>query len=486
MPISAKTLRNLVLCEHRVHLDVFGNEERRDPTHPFTELLWSLGNQVEEEAAQEGGDEALNLAIVPIEDRERLTHDAMERGESLIYHGRLSTDELVGEPDFLRKEGDGYAPLDIKSGVALDSAGKPKAHYAAQLAMYIDLLERHERAAGRYAYIIDKNGKEVRYDFETAKGPRTAQTLWDDYVALRDEAFGVVSGSIETSPALSSQCAQCHWRTFCRESLSKGEDMTLVPELSRSRRTALLAHVGTLRELAALNPFSLIDEKGKSTVKGVGADMLQRLVERARLIVEGGAAYAKQELQLPDTGVDIVLDIENDTFRGICYLHGVLVREEGQEPSYHGFFADEITERAERDAFASALELIRQFPNATIFTYSAHEKTWWSALQRRYPDLCTTDEIADFFGDRCVDLYYGAIAGKTVWPTTELNLKAVATHLGFRWSAEDPSGTMSLVWFDEYVGGVGDAKDRLVHYNEEDCRATLAVLDTLRTMEVAS
>ena len=486
MPISATTLRNLVLCEHRVYLDVFGEEEQRDPSHPFMELLWSLGNQFEDDTVREGDQGALNLAIALLEDREHLTHEAMERGEPLIYHGRLSTDELVGEPDFLRKEGDGYVPLDIKSGVALDSSGKPKAHYAAQLGMYVDLLEHHERSAGRFAYIIDRNGEEVRYEFDAPKGPRTPRTLWDDYIALRDYTLGIVSGNITTSPALSSQCAQCHWRTFCRTSMAKSEDMTLVPELSRSRRVALLDHVGTLRDLAALNPLSLIDQKGKSSIKGVGADMLQKFVERARLIVEGGRPYAKQKLELPDTGVDIVLDIENDTFRGICYLHGILVREQGSEPTYHAFFADETTGRSEREAFDSAVDLIREFSSATIFTYSAHEKTWWSTLQRRYPDVCTADEIEGVFGDRGVDLYYGAVASKTIWPTTELNLKALATHLGFQWTAADASGTTSLVWYDEYVCGDVDAKGRLLRYNEEDCRATLAVLDALRSMEVAS
>lgn len=40
----------------------------------------------------------------------------MERGESLIYGGRIRADDLLGEPDLLRLEGDGYVPGDIKLG----------------------------------------------------------------------------------------------------------------------------------------------------------------------------------------------------------------------------------------------------------------------------------------------------------------------------------------------------------------------------------
>jgi hypothetical protein len=63
-------------------------------------------------------------------------------------------DDLLGMPDLLRKEMGGYVPGDIKSGAGEegggeDSNGKPKLHYAVQLALYVDILERLGLAAGR-------------------------------------------------------------------------------------------------------------------------------------------------------------------------------------------------------------------------------------------------------------------------------------------------------------------------------------------------
>ena len=71
----------------------------------------------------------------------------MARGEPLIYGGRIRSDDLLGMPDLLRKETGGYVPGDIKSGRGKDSAddehdGKPKRHYAVQIALYVDILER--------------------------------------------------------------------------------------------------------------------------------------------------------------------------------------------------------------------------------------------------------------------------------------------------------------------------------------------------------
>jgi len=71
----------------------------------------------------------------------------LSRGDTLIYGGRISADGLLGEPDLLRWTQGGYVAGDIKSGAGVEGAsedtdGKPKKHYAVQLALYTDILER--------------------------------------------------------------------------------------------------------------------------------------------------------------------------------------------------------------------------------------------------------------------------------------------------------------------------------------------------------
>jgi hypothetical protein len=88
-------------------------------------------------------------------------------------------------PDVLRKEIGGYVPGDIKSGRGEegggedDGDGKPKLHYAVQLAIYVDILERIGFSAGRRGFIWDVFGDEVAYDFKQPQGPRKPETLWD-------------------------------------------------------------------------------------------------------------------------------------------------------------------------------------------------------------------------------------------------------------------------------------------------------------------
>jgi uncharacterized protein len=84
---------------------------------------------------------------------------------------------LLGDPDLLRREGDGYVAGDIKSGAGEESAGdderKPKKHYAVQLALYTDILEQLGKSPHRRAFVWDIHHEEVPYDFETPYGQRS-------------------------------------------------------------------------------------------------------------------------------------------------------------------------------------------------------------------------------------------------------------------------------------------------------------------------
>ena len=42
-----------------------------------------------------------------VDEKEQLTTNAVERCEPPIYGGRISTDDLLGDPDLLRRRGDG-------------------------------------------------------------------------------------------------------------------------------------------------------------------------------------------------------------------------------------------------------------------------------------------------------------------------------------------------------------------------------------------
>ena len=98
--ITASMLYDFVQCPHRVTMDLFEEFAKRDPINPFVQLLWEKGNAFEKEVMEELQVPFVNLRPFSDQEREQMTKEAMVRGNALIYGGRISADDLLGEPDF--------------------------------------------------------------------------------------------------------------------------------------------------------------------------------------------------------------------------------------------------------------------------------------------------------------------------------------------------------------------------------------------------
>jgi predicted RecB family nuclease len=208
--------------------------------------------------------------------------------EPLIYSGRISAEDLLGVPDLLRKETGGYVPGDIKSGAGEegggdDSDGKPKLHYAVQLALYVNVLERLKLSAGRRAFVWDIHSEEVPYDFTVPQGPKKPETLWDEYQLALAEARAILARQVTPMPAYASVCKLCHWYTFCVAQLTADDDLTLIPSLGRPVRDVMRETFPTIADLAAANPEGYINGK-KTIFRGVGPDRLRLFHARATML----------------------------------------------------------------------------------------------------------------------------------------------------------------------------------------------------------
>lgn len=491
MTITASMLYSYTTCPHRVHLDLFGDPADRDKISPFVEMLWERGHLFEEETIASLGVPFLNLRAEPRIYREQLTRRAMQRGERLIYGGRIAHGELLGEPDLLRRTDTGYEPGDIKSGtgaegITEDSEGKPKPHYAVQLALYADILLQKGLARSRHAFVWDVRGDEVGYELDQPRGPRVGATMWDEYIEILADVEEIVGGRTATRPALISACVLCHWRTHCRRQIVEADDLTLIPELGRSARDRFPLELATVAALAGA-PLNDLIMHGKSRIAGIGANTLQKY--RARAVLQkqrSPVPYFLEPVRLPQRPVELFFDVETDPFRGVCYLHGFVERSDHiiKDERYVAFLAEEPTEEAERDAFARAWAYVQTHPEAVVYYYSSYERTIWKQLAARYPGIATAEDVLALFKqERFIDLYTDVVRSRMIWPTVSLSLKVLASHLGFRWRDTDPSGAASIQWFHRWVKtGDPQIRQRILDYNEDDCRATRVLVDTLETL----
>lgn len=481
MTITASMLYNATKCPTRPLLDQFENPALRDTVSPFVNLLWERGALHEERVVLEMVPKPLNLldAAWTHEEREQRTHKAMRESVPLIYGGRITTDDLVGEPDLLRWVDGGYIPVDIKSGNAFESGndGKPKLHYAVQLALYVDILEGLGVSAGRRGEIIDINSSTESYDLTAQKGIRDQTTWWDEYISLRDEVRAQVQGQLVPPPALCADCKLCVWQTRCKAALEASDDLSLIAMLGRAKRDALQVAFPSVRALATGAIESHLLKGNKTSFPGIGGGTLIDFKARARLLHERGAPYLKSPVDFPIVAREIYFDIEADPFRDIVYLHGFVEVDvaTGQE-RFVAFYADEPNRTSEEARFAEAMAYLRTTGDSTVFHFSAYERTAYKKLAARYPLVAPIDEVEALFGrGSTIDLLM-IVRDQTEWPTYDRSIKTLATHLKFKWRDSNPSGAASIEWYEQWVATQDPAiKQRILDYNEDDCRA-MAVL----------
>ena len=488
--ITGSMLYDLVACPHRLRMDTFADPSKRDPVSPFVQLLWKKGVLWENEVMADLDTPFTDLSGYRGEEQELKTHEAMRRGDALIYAGRIRDGELLGVPDLLRREGAGYIAGDIKSGAGVEGSEdltKRKKHYAVQLALYTDILERTGISAERRGFIWDIHGNEVDYDFVRPQSSRNPRTLWQEYEAVLLHARAILSERQETRAAYAAICKLCHWHSACVKQLKVADDLTLIPELGRTRRDVMMQSVPTVDALAKADP-SEFHEGEKTIFRGIGPATLGKFSERARLLAAGPDArpYLKEPLELPSAPVELFFDIEVDPMRDHCYLHGFVERRNGDSKSerFVYFFAEGATEEAEKQAFAQAWEFMRASRPCAIYYYAPYEKTIYRKLRDKYSDVCSVDDLEALFdATETVDLYTDVVRKYTEWPTHDYSLKTLARYLGFDWQDTDPSGASSIEWFHQWTDtGDETIRQRILAYNEDDCRATRVLRDALQCM----
>ena len=492
--ITASQLYSHLVCPHRVAMDAAADPALRGEASAFVQLLWERGVAHERELIGSLPVPCLDLSSLSGEAKEAATREAIARREPLIYSARLSVHELLGEPDLLRFESGGYVAIDIKSGSGRESAdgeeeGRLRRHYGVQLALYTDILEQMGLAAGRYGYILDGQFIETRYDLSEPLGPRSP-CLWDHYLKARAAVRATLAAPQLSLPANSAACAQCVWHGACFARLKREQDLTLLPELGRAARDALREEFPTLRHLAGADVDAYIED-GRTPFPGVGAKSLRRFQRRAALLLQPEAGPClTRPMAWPRAEVELFFDIETDPLRQLCYLHGFVIREGGDIATerFEGIFARDITDEAEREAFANAMVVFRRHAGALVVHYSKYERTEYRRLAARYPEVATQQEIEALFRPpRALDLYFDVVKPGSEWPTHDFSIKSLAKHCGFAWRDADPSGASSIEWFDRWARTRDPRfRQRLLAYNEDDCRAMRVVMDRLKTLPVRS
>lgn len=497
--ISATKLYDHCKCPHKVYNDAFVDHSLRDPIGEFTKLLWEKGVTHEENIMKDFPD-FLDLSFGSWTQREEKTKQALKNGAEVIYQGVIKYGNLFGIPDLLIKNNDQtYVPVDIKSGRGLEGGddiepGVLREHYAMGLAVYLDILNNMGYSNNKMGYIYDVDMDKVLYPLDTPIKMKTRETYWERYLLRKKEIQDIFDGKIKTTPALGGMCKQCPWYSLCKKEILLKDDLTKIFYMGRRDRDIINRDlkISTVKELAKIDIKKVLAIKeaqnifaNDSFLRGIGKTALESYVRRAKVYQSDSQdPEIYSQFDFPEKKYELFFDIEDDPMQDFIYLHGVLERHNGKE-KYHAFVAKELNPESEKNAWAEFWNYIKSLPenDFVIYFYGTHEPTAYKRLQEKYPTVVMPHYMEEVFSKKSkktIDLYSDVICRCTEWPLHSYSVKNIAMFLGFFWRDKNPSGADSIEWFNSYTSSK-DQKilDRILEYNEDDCKAMLVIKDRL-------
>ena len=494
--LTPSKLYSYLKCPHRVWRDEYGPQEEKDTQeNAFVKMLWERGVNHEKEVVEKIG-VYVDMSEGSLEERFQKTLEALRKNTPLLYQGVLRFENDLGIPDLLMRMPDGkYIPIDIKSGSGVEGVGddegeqKPKKYYAVQLCFYIELLQKLSIPHTGTGRIIDIHHNVFEYELSKPLGKRDTRTFWEFYEQTKKDVSLLIHNQYKNTPAMSGVCKLCPWYRSCKKWCEDKKDITTLYYVGRKQRDVLEEDLGikNVFDVSQLDAQDLIEQKKKDKhfLGGIGKSSLEKMITRAHIVTEVKKPVVYEKIIFPRVSYELFFDIEDDPTQEFVYMHGVYERSPSGERFIH-FTAKEKTSEAQKDAWMRFWKYIETLPKGdfSVYYYSHHEKTTYRKMQKLYPDSISSEYVEAFFANPYVIDLYAIISSKTDWPLGSYSLKAIAQYLGFSWRDETPSGALSIEWFNAYL----ETKDesflqRILLYNEDDCKATMIIKDALEKME---
>ena len=373
----------------------------------------------------------------------------------------------------------------------------------------------HGDPSGRSA-MVDRHRRVWWFELAGDDYPRfnltTYDTLYLERLAILEahDRWRNDQGEFPTKPYWHRECLDCPYSSHCEDQLMKIDDVSLARFTNVEQQLLLHEHgVDTREQLARLDPVRAKAARGRALIPrhefqredhlGRSIDKLDDLIYRARAHVRGSSLRIVEPDKMGCPTADVEVDIDMESYDDATYLWGATVTVnwpvEGVEPGHKSFVTwGELTSEAEARIFADFwmwLNALRSLCTAQGRSFAAY--CFWAqaedgamnrAVLNPLPGGPTHEDLEAFRHSspaQWVDLH--ELAKRQIQTEGPLGLKQLATSCGFEWRDVSPSGEASMVWYevasrDESADALA-SRQRILEYNEDDCRATKALRDWL-------
>jgi uncharacterized protein len=467
------------------------------------------------------------------------TRSALSSGVDLIYQGVLTRDAeggqpaLLGFPDFLvRAElipapdgeprpapGDGSPSYEV---VDAKLARTAKGRAVAQTAFYSALLADLQGGfAPRWLHLALGTGELASFKVnDFAAYERQTRRLLTEFIHADTGA----NPPADTYPEPVEHCAICRWSDSCAARRRADDDLSLVAGITRGQRRGLKAvGIETRRGFAGLDQVPALRGTSRESVERARSQaILQVRSEDAgslRYELLAPAVDADGEL-VPNRGLlalpepvtgDLFFDIEGARYYsedgrefGLQYLFGIVDTADVDAtgaPRYRQFWA--FDRAGEKRAFEALIDFItarrRERPALHVYHYNHYEptsvdhlselhETRQEAVGRLMGRFATReDEVDELFRlGVFVDLYRVVRQGLQAG-VESYSIKRLEPLCGYSRVVRLRDATEALVSFEAALDSGSGASEAALQevvagYNEDDCRATLALRDWLESL----
>ncbi len=444
-----------------------GDPDQRDRPDAFSEFLVERGIAWEQQILSRRHTDFLDLSDLSFTQALEETRRALRSDSPPIYQGALDDETLGvrGRPDLLVPFAGSIRVEEYKL------AGHTKVDHLTQAMIYADLAERQ---SGKHAdaVVVTRVGNETHVERDSG--------------AVRDavrRAREIVEAPEPPAPVYN--CRESRWKSLQDEEAKRRRHVSLAVGVGPSMVASLqYAGLNTLEAIARADDQTLMD------LPGVGRRKLTKIRRSANALVRDEVQRIGPWTVEADTpALELFIDLEgsgelfqDDPSWNCLYLTGVIPRERtGGEAAYESFMAGRPDQ--EGIALGAFLEYLEGLGGYALYHWSHYERTELRKTCERHGWL---DRYENLIGPHLVDLCDKAQRA-FVLPLPGWSVKLVAPYFGFHWTyGADEIGAMTsaIVWFRQAeAGGKGEGLDKVLQYNEDDCRAMIAVKDGLARLD---
>ncbi|MDR0646153.1 MAG: TM0106 family RecB-like putative nuclease [Elusimicrobiota bacterium] len=350
--------------------------------------------------------------------------------------------------------------------VQLKRAADLKEHYAMQTAIMDGILTEVQDFQASNALFVLKN-KEQNLDVLRVK----------DRAASCVEKWALIKeGKFIPDAAKPPKAANAPWRVYANKYVFEHKDLVLLPHLSGQMRDLLKA--------AGIKTYEDVITAGLSKIKEI---LAYPVASQALAICAYSTAMA-YKLNRPiarDGGAfppivrkrNLYFDFEaTETFTkdAISFVYLIGVWDKEQDKFVH-FIAKK--EEEEEIIFKQFAHYACAEADTALYHWTEYEVKKMQALCVKYPKI--KDDLQKLIS-LCTDLKI-AVEKSFYLPSPSFSLKAVAPAFGFRWRQTDCGAMDSMVFFTKWLAGGGEELlNKVLTYNEDDCKAMLHVENYLK------